>query len=421
MASYKTRFLILGGGLAGLSAGFKLKQKNLDFILLEARDRLGGRVWTEKLPGSDLHFELGGEWIGKNHLEIIELARFFKLELIEHTFKVSTFINNYYIKDKPYYYNQVWEKQLNDFLTKIDNLEDLDKLSWEEFLILDGINQHDLVLKNLIDSNDFGEDISQVSARIVVEDYLAASWSHNMDLTVKNGNSTLIAALAKFIGSQNINLNRQVIEVVQTEQGCIVWDNLGNRYETEKIICTLPTYAICKINFSPDIPESQKAALNKLQYGRINKTAVLFNNKFWGEESFELVTDKLPHYIYHSSKRQISNQGILISYATGDKASEMSLFNKSEQEAEIGLILSNIFPAKQITALDSISYYWGNDQYTNGAYAIYKPNQYNLFDILSKSFFNIYFAGEHLAKEQGYMEGAVQSSFNAVMDMLLSF
>jgi len=99
MSYIKTKVIILGGGLAGLSAGFYLKKNNIDFIILEVRDRLGGRVWTKKLKEENLHLELGGEWIRKNHKNIINLCKFFNLKLIDHSFNTSIYINNEFKKE----------------------------------------------------------------------------------------------------------------------------------------------------------------------------------------------------------------------------------------------------------------------------------------------------------------------------------
>lgn len=63
--------IIIGAGFAGLAAANKLKQRNLKITILEARNRIGGRVYSYNIPNEDLVIELGAEWVGESHERII--------------------------------------------------------------------------------------------------------------------------------------------------------------------------------------------------------------------------------------------------------------------------------------------------------------------------------------------------------------
>jgi monoamine oxidase len=81
---------VIGAGLAGLAAAFQLRKKKWDVIVVDARDRIGGRVFTYRFrEAPNLYCELGGEWVGKQHHNIHRLCRHFRLDLIPHLFDCS--------------------------------------------------------------------------------------------------------------------------------------------------------------------------------------------------------------------------------------------------------------------------------------------------------------------------------------------
>lgn len=79
--------MVVGSGLAGLSAAFKLKNSGWDVTVLEARGRTGGRVFSHVMPNSGgLICELGAEWIGESHERIRQLCSDFKIGIQKHQF-----------------------------------------------------------------------------------------------------------------------------------------------------------------------------------------------------------------------------------------------------------------------------------------------------------------------------------------------
>src|SRR5688500_6771968 len=71
----KPKVIIIGAGFAGLSAAYHLHKKNIDFVILEARNRISGRVFSHTIdPRENLVIELGAEWVGNSHTRIRELC-----------------------------------------------------------------------------------------------------------------------------------------------------------------------------------------------------------------------------------------------------------------------------------------------------------------------------------------------------------
>jgi monoamine oxidase len=78
----RLKVIVAGGGLAGLCAAFELSKRGASVHVVEARDRLGGRVWTCRDPGRGYHVELGGELIDAEHDAIRRLASALRLTLV---------------------------------------------------------------------------------------------------------------------------------------------------------------------------------------------------------------------------------------------------------------------------------------------------------------------------------------------------
>ena len=195
---------------------------------------------------------------------------------------------------------------------------------------------------------------------------------------------------------------------------------INSSVEGDKIICTIPTFAVKKIDWQPGLTEEMLAAIDALQYARINKNALLFSERFWKDESFDMITDMPGHYFYHATKNQNSTKGALISYTIGDKAAVVANQTDEWRADMIQQSLNPAFPDIKHLLEKQENFYWGNNDYSRGAYAIYGKGQwFGLFDKLNKPHINTYFAGEHLSENWGgFMEGALETGKEAVANIL---
>jgi monoamine oxidase len=417
----KGTVIILGAGFAGLSAAYALHKRKIPFIILEARNRIGGRVFSYQAdPKENLVIELGAEWVGASHERMIELCGELNLTLENNQFDSHlVFGGKYYGKDawdfsEPW--NTTWETLKKGFkkLTPTQQKE-IDSYDWWRYLVNNGCSGRDLELKELLDSTDFGETIRHVSAFGALAEYAESSPKNEMDYKIKGGNGRFAEAIAEKIGMQNIKLSHKVVSIEQGK-GVKVTCESGEVFTGVKLICTVPTYAVQQIKWLPALPAATQKALRELQYSRINKHPVLFNERFWKDESFDMVTDRPAHYFYHATKNQKSDKGILISYTIGDKAAVIGS-NAEDKDWNAGIIVDGLAPAfgdigSKIE--NQWNYYWGSDAYSHGAYAVYRPGQwFTVMPALKKSFMHTHFAGEHLADWQGFMEGAINTGEEA--------
>src|SRR5690606_23043396 len=119
--------IIIGAGFAGLSAAYKLKQRNIDCIILESRPRIGGRVFSHKMD-TDLMVELGGEWVGNSHTRIHELCGELNLELQNNQFDTHMIYKGEYSPAGKWDYSANWNNKMTKMLEDYGHLSERDKL-----------------------------------------------------------------------------------------------------------------------------------------------------------------------------------------------------------------------------------------------------------------------------------------------------
>ncbi len=415
----KPQVIIMGAGLSGLAAARVLQQRGIGYTLLEAQHRLGGRVFSHQM--GNLTVELGGEWIGDSHERMCALCQEFRLDLDNNQMASGAIYKGRYFPKAESAYSPEWTARIAQLLDDYRELPEADKrlfdrYDWWRYLVNNGCTGRDLDLRELSDSTDFGESIRHVSAFAALEEYAMSSEKNEMDYKIAGGNELLAHRIADKIGRQHIHLQHKVTRVVQHSNGVRVYCANGKMFEADKLICTLPTVALRHIQWEPGLAQNKVDAINQLQYARINKHAVLFDRRFWPREDFDLLTDQLPHYFYHATKNQRSSQGVLISYTIGDKAAVIANQDPAVNARHIVQTLQPHFGDIGPLIAKQENFYWGNHEYTRGAYALYQPGQwFDLMPVLREDFLHTSFAGEHIADWQGFMEGAVVTGETAAL------
>lgn len=415
----KPKIIVLGAGISGLGAARKLSEKNYDVTILEARNRIGGRIFSHTIDENDnLVVELGAEWVGDSHDKLKSLCNELGLELINNRFDDRLIYDNKFYKPEEWDYSPEWREKFDKLLKSYATMSEkekihLDKMDWWRFLMNNDIPQRDLDIREYSDSTDFGESIRFVSAYSALAEYAESNEFDEMDWKVKGGNSLIIKSLADKIGTEKI-LTGHKVDTINYDSKIKIHCSNGATFECDKLICALPTYSMSKINWIPALPQEKIDALNQLQYCRINKSATLFKERFWNDEKFSILTDTFSHYFYHASKFQNSPKGVLISYSVGDKADIMSRLTKEQREDTLADSLSVAFGDVRNQFEKNVNYYWGTDEFTKGAYALYGRGQwFSILGVLREKVKDIHFAGEHIADWQGFMEGALISGEEA--------
>jgi monoamine oxidase len=374
--------------------------------------------------GENLIIELGAEWVGESHSRLRTLCDEMKLTLDNNQFDTHLIYDDRYYKNNEWDFSKDWKIKFEQLKKKYATLTvaqktTLDNMDWWRYLNNNGCTGFDLAIRELGDSTDFGESIRHVSALAALAEYAESSDKNEMDYKIQGGNGMLAKKIVDKIGVDKVKLDCAVTKIIQHKNGVEVHCSNGEILKADKIICTIPTFSLKKINWQPALNTEQVNAINALQYARINKNPILFNNRFWKDESFDMITDMPGHYFYHATKNQASKKGVLLSYTIGDKADIISTKTDADRLKLVDLSLNKAFENVSSMYEKQTNYYWGNDMYSYGAYALYGIGQWkSTQNILKKHFIHTHFAGEHLADWQGFMEGAINTGEDAIDEIL---
>ena len=426
------RCIVVGAGFSGLAAAYKLKSAGWDVTVLDARDRMGGRVFSHRFPGTNLVCELGAEWVGESHERIKALCHDFKIPLQKHQFEDHLLRDGRVSRPGQWGFSPQAKAAFEKLIAGYEKLTPLaktklDKYDWWTYLEKIGFSNDDLLLRDLMDSTDFGESIRHVSAYAALAEYAESSPNNEMDYKMTGGNSRLAEELAKKIGKENIRTGITVDRILQRRRGAVrvFGDYTGApgshavEYPVDAVICTVPINSLLKIKFDPPLPPAQRDAAERLTYARICKNSVLYDERFWRDENFSMVSDVTSHYYFHSTQSQPGKQGILTSYAVGEKADVLASQSDHRRMRIITGDLVDFDEDAPKLARGIASYAWQRDEFTDGAYALYKPGQwFGIRPVLARPHGKVLFAGEHIADWQGFMEGAIETGEAAAESLL---
>ncbi len=416
--------VVLGAGLAGLYAAYLLKKSGRSVLMLEARDRIGGRIDT-RTTEDGLYYEMGAEWVGKNDRILRALCEELQLPLANHLLKTQFLHEGVHIGADEWEPAAKLRETIASFVKRFPDLSSeevarLQHIDWWHFLLKQGVPREDAELLDLVRSTDFGEDMRFVPAYDVLYDYAVGGDGETaMSDRIKGGSSLIAERLASYIGSENIVLSAEAAEIKVSGPICTVITKDGRTYESARIVAAVPTLAVSNIHFTPMLPPAREAAYDELKYCRITKTAIEFSERFWKDDAFELVTDRIAHQIYHATQGEPGESGVLISYSTGDGAEALARMSEAERIEEVCAALEPLFGDVRTLVKSSACYAWGDDPYTGGAYPLFQADERttikNLFPLPHG---RVHFAGEHTARRYGFMEGAVESGARVVEEII---
>jgi len=428
-AKVSSSCVIVGAGLAGLSAALRLHQAGWKVTVLEARERPGGRVWSHRFPEApELVCEMGGEWIGKDHKHMLDLCKELKVPLEPHAFRLWLLLGGQ-LKAPGWQFSEAARAGWRKFAASYKHygpadFRRLDTYDWYAWLRTLGFTEQDLQIREIIDSTDIGESARAASAYVEAgeyaeEDYMNPDETDEMDFHVIGGNTELVEAIIARLPAGTVRYNSPVTSIAQ--RGGVVTVSAGmDRFSGDACVFAAPASVIPSIRFDPPLSAAKEQAAEQLEYGRIMKTQVLCRERFWPAENFALMSDETSHEYFHTTQGQQGSMGILCSYAVGDKADVLAAESVEARQAQVARDLLAVSPKAAGAIVATYSKAWQNDPWAHGAYAVYHPGQwFTLRPALARPHGKVLFAGEHLSEDsQGFMDGAVGTGMFAAKALL---
>lgn len=397
--------IVIGASISGLSAAYEATKNDRRVLVLDARDRLGGRIFSKKLKNG-LIVELGGEWLGKTHKDILAFCRKFSIELEPHRYKHG----RYFTKDGTEFL------ALDDLMEKFENVvrnlkpEEIPaETDWYSFLETK-FSEEDLRVISRVFSSDFGTHIRYVDAREAYGEFMSGGKNDHMDFHVKGGNTKMIDTLAKAVGKRNILLSQEVESI--HDDGMIVTVTASKKkFYAKKLLLTIGTQQFKEIEITPPMKERKTLARN-LKYGDITKAFLSFKGNLpRKKQGFSMISETDIQFIYIATQGQSESKFVVAVYAVGSAAKAVCKMKPEMLEKKVKALLPrDTFDVDNMVLDEVVVQNWGKDKYTQGAYGIFNPGELQkVRAAFGVPHGNIYFAGGYLGNFTSYINGAFQS------------
>ena len=419
------RVIVIGAGLAGLTAAYELTRAGFDVQVFEARERVGGRVQTVFLE-EEQHGELGAEFVDDNHTALISYATQFDLKF-EPAFELPDdlcyYIDGNFSTPKTLLPQQ--QASLNDAYQKLDRL--LSQVAdpaqtLAQWLTAESI---DPFACKVIRQQSYGMYTADPEA-IGVGFFAYSGTSGDRSLRIQGGSTQIATAFARFLGDR-IHLNTPVVRIQQQEQTVAVsLKTLQGQVEVfcDWIVVTIPWSVLRHLSIEAPLTQAQREAITHLPYGTSVKTLLQYSNRFWQQSSFGLLVGDTPYQtIWESTLTQVGEAGILACTSSGTPSRNISGHSVEFAQQTISALYPNAPKAMSTTgcAYATATHNWSTDPWSQGSYCYFAPRDLKSWrSDLPYSAGQVIFAGEHTAPVEycGYMEGAIRSGQRAAEEIL---
>jgi len=432
--------LIAGAGMAGLAAARALEDRGVRVTVIDARDRVGGRVWTFRRLAHGQHAEAGADLIESDHDAVKALASRLRLRLVPILARGL----GYYGADTggrmrrqsmasgfrhlaPAIHSLVADYKLGEqrwdtaFAARLARQSVAD---WaRDVAAAPGAPALGYLLERLRAFRGlFLADPEDLSLLALVDFFAADPFSGEGEMTrVAGGNDRLATALATTLRTPPVlghalrrvaHDDRRVRATVEGPSGIDV-------ISADYLIVAIPPPNVTRVTFTPALPAAQARAYRTLRMGPATRLVLQFDGRFWRHRGQPDLFGTAQDYgaVWDGNEEQQQSPGILSCLAGGGASSALQLALR--RDGPEGIARQLRWLGRPSRLIDSRVMAWETDQWAGGGYAVFAPGfDPTLRDWLSRPSGRIRFAGEHTSNRwQGYINGAIVSGQRAATEI----
>ncbi len=382
----RRRVVVVGAGLAGLAAADALRRGGLDVIVLEASDRVGGRVLTLRGFADGQVAEAGGEFIDTEHVRMRSLARRFGLALDDLRQAGSDLPGCVYELGRRRAADGRDDAAVARFERALDRLAapldpgdpvaagaSLDRRSAAAFVAALGLPagakravEHEVI------RDDYTVEARELSLLFLAQGASLAG-SGDERFRVRGGNDRVPAALGRTLGSR-VHLGAPVTAVGRTADGVEVAVET-ERLRADACVLAAPLPALRAIAFTPALPARLAAAVREVRYGTGTKVALQYASRLWRAQGFngDTVTDLPVSTAWEATDAQRGTPGVLLAYTVGGPGRAFLALSDDRRTEAAATDVETIYPGSRERLLSARTVAWPH------TYAAYAPGQVDAY------------------------------------------
>ena len=388
--------VVIGAGAAGLTAANDLRTAGLSVAVLEARDRVGGRLWTDVIDGAML--EIGGQWVSPDQEALIDTVAELGLQTYSrfregdsvyvgpdgasHRFTGEMFPVS---PDTERVIAEITER-LDAMVAEIDpdrpweheKAAEWDRISWEAWLRSQ--TDDDEAVRNLAFATGSAMLTKPTHTFSLLQSLLmaasAGSYSHLVDADfildkrVVGGLQQVPLLLAERLGD-DVFLGQPVRTLERHEGGGVTATADGMTVRARFAIVALAPVLYDRISFVPPLPRLQHQMHQHISMGFVIKVHAVYDRPFWREQGLSgtaFSPYELSHEAYDNTNHD-DERGTLVGFVSDQHADDLFRLPAEERKERILESLSHYYGPE---AKNPVVYYesdWGSEEWTRGAYA----------------------------------------------------
>ena len=400
---------VLGAGFAGLTAALQLAESGASVVVLEARDRVGGRVWSTRLPNGEVA-ELGAEWIEQDERSVQELARSLGLDLAP----TGVDYRRREARGRLAASLEQQEEALAAGRRGIDALA-ADALAagtlgpFIRDLPVDDAARATLVARL---QGTCARDLDEIALRVAGRGTF--SGGSGRYVRVATGNQEVATRIAERL--PDVRLGHVGHEIKQEEDAVTIAGESPAgpfRVEADAAVVAVPAPLLAELRFAPELPAETRRAVRELPMGVASKLAV---GTAAPPRPRALQDVDVPFWCWAALGEGGTPRRALTAFA-GSPAAQERLGTDTGYPAPWLQRVARLCPDASLDG-DAVMVAWSTDPFARGCYSAFDNASWDRMPLLSRPSGRVAFAGEHTAGlSAGTMDGAVASGRRAAAEL----
>jgi len=451
----KVDVVVVGAGIAGLVAAREVARTGRSVLLLEARDRVGGRVLNHRLRAGGV-IEAGGAFVGPTQDHILRLAK--RLEVptfLEYNTGKSVYISSLTGRME---YNGTVPPDPTILPDAFLLLREIDAMAaeiavdtpwthpkaaqWDAITLGQFIRDKALVnpagVSNLIESwtqPGFGADPDEISLLFTIW-YVACSGNERTIGTfARNSDTANGAQERRFVGGSQliplrmarklgdvVALRAAVTRIVQDSHRAVVHTERG-KVVCKRVVVAAPPPLVLDIDWFPRLPTRRRQLLRSMDMGQLMKCDAVYKKPFWradGLNGFGINDTGAARAVFDNSPRD-GDPGVLLAFVGGSTWRQFGTMSKARRRQHVLKGFAALFGEQALHPIEYTEQDWTKERWTRGGpTSIHAPGSLVKYgSAIRQPFRRVHWAGTETSTYwSGYMDGAVRSGERAALEVL---